>query len=307
MFLKKYFFLILFVLISFIAILDLFHPGFPITHDGDVHLLRLTNFYQSLQEGNIIPRWAANVNFGYGQPVFEFFYPFPLYLASLFHSVGFSFADSLKIILILSMVLSGISMYIWLTELFFWQAGFIGGLLYVFAPFRFVDTYVRGDTGENFAFVFIPLICYAITKIAKNPKFTWTITGGIFLALLILTHNVVSLMSLPFILFYGLYCWFYHNKKKLYAGYFFWLIIAGFSLSAFFWMPGLLEGEYTLRNIVTAGEYKSRFVDFSSIVYGPWSYGGTGKLTVQLGILQWIVLIISILLFSFKVKIQRHA
>jgi Dolichyl-phosphate-mannose-protein mannosyltransferase len=288
----KYLFLL--TLICFISILGLFHPGFPQTHDGDVHLLRLTNFYQSLQEGNVIPRWAANVNFGYGQPVFEFFYPYPSYLASVFHLIGFSFADSLKIILMLAMVLSGITMYLWLSNLFTKQAGFIGGLLYVFAPFRFVDTYVRGDIGESLAFVFIPLVLYCIYKISKSPSFLWCIFGGISLALLILTHNVISLMFLPFILFYGFFCWLQHSKKKLYAGYFFWIIVIGFALSAFFWMPGLLEGKYTLRNIVTKGEYKDRFVTLPSLFYGEWSYGGTGLFTVQLGILQWVMLFVSL-------------
>src|SRR6266480_2790803 len=58
-------YVIVLILISFISIVSLLHQGYPITHDGDVHLLRLTNFYQSLREGNSIPRWAENVNFGY--------------------------------------------------------------------------------------------------------------------------------------------------------------------------------------------------------------------------------------------------
>jgi len=38
------------------------------------------------------------------------------------------------------------------------------------------------------------------------------------------------------------------------------LIGFAFSLSAFFWMPALIEGKYTLRDIVTSKEYADRFV-----------------------------------------------
>lgn len=295
---------ILFILLlGLLGSFDLFHSGYPLTHDGDVHLLRLTNFYLSLSQGIWVPRWAANVNWGYGQPVFEFFYPLPSYLGSFFHFLGISFANSLKLLLMCSVIFSGIIMYFYLKQFVSRTGAFFGAFLYMFAPFRFVDVYVRGDVGESLALVFVPLVLYFMTHAFRLKSKYFTILAGISLTFLILCHNIVSLMTLPFILFWGIYCWFTLGKTKDILLRFGVTIFIGFILSAFFWMPGLFEAKYTLKDIVTKGEYASRFIDFWALLYGPWSYGGTGSFTVQMGIVQWIVVIGSLLmLFLRKAK-----
>src|SRR5258706_1798065 len=78
-----------------------------------------------------------------------------------------------------------------------------------------------------------------------------------------------------------------------------------FGLSGFFWIPGLVEGRYTLRNIVTAGEYVTRFVSFPNLIYSPWNYGESGQFSVQLGILSWAGLLLSPLAF-LKVKKEKN-
>lgn len=295
--------LLLVVLAGLLGTADLLHVGFPLTHDGDVHLLRLTNFYQSLSEGIWIPRWAANVNWGYGQPVFEFFYPLPSYIASVLHFFGVSFADSLKLLLGLSLILSGLTMFLWLNQLCSRWSAFFGAFLYMFAPFRFVDLYVRGDIGESFALIFVPLILYFMTLAVKSKNKYPVLLGSISLALLILCHNIVSLMAMPFILFYAFYEWFGNGKTKMRGMRLVSIVVIGFLLAAFFWIPGLFEGKYTLRNIVTKGEYAKRFVDLIALFYGPWNYGGSGTFTVQLGIVQWIVVIFSLIaVFLRKTK-----
>ena len=73
--------LIVLVLIAALPLLPFLHPGLPITHDGADHVARIANFYQNLGEGNLIPRWAGNLNWGYGHPILMFLYPLPSHLA----------------------------------------------------------------------------------------------------------------------------------------------------------------------------------------------------------------------------------
>jgi len=286
--------LIILFLISFVAVFDLFHHGLPITHDGQDHVARIASFYANLQDGVIVPRWAPNLNWGYGHPILEFLYPFPSYLTSLFHSLGFSLIDGIKIVFGIGMVFSGIAMFLWLSEFLSLQAAFIGGLLYVFAPYRFVDVYVRGDIGENLSFTFMPLTLFFMYKLYKSSKHTYIFGGAISFAFLILSHNAISLMYLPFIAFYAIYLTLLSKYKKNFLLSVFYLMLLGFGLSAFFWLPGLLEGKYTLRNIVTKGVYKDRFVSLSSLFYGPWSYGITGQFTTQLGVVNWLMILASL-------------
>src|SRR3990167_9990434 len=114
---KKYFVFIILILVGLIPLLDLFHPGLPITHDGQDHVARIANFYQNLQEGNFIPRWAGNLNWGYGHPILEFLYPLPSYFASLFHFLGFTLVDSVKLVFGISFILSALTMYLFIKEL----------------------------------------------------------------------------------------------------------------------------------------------------------------------------------------------
>src|SRR5579883_2371496 len=153
----KKLFLIVLVFISLVPLVAFIHPGLPLTHDGKDHVARIANFYQNLQQGNVIPRWAANLNWGFGHPILEFLYPLPSYLASLFHVFGFSLINSVKFVFALGVVVSGLAMYLFVNSLWGSEAGVIAGILYMYAPYRFIDLYVRGDVGEHVAFIFIPL------------------------------------------------------------------------------------------------------------------------------------------------------
>lgn len=299
-------FLIL-IFVSIIPLFALFHSGLPITHDGQDHVARIANFYQSLSEGIIIPRWAGNLNWGYGHPILMFLYPLPSYLTSLFHFLGFSFVDSLKIVFGLSFIFSGVAMYFWAKEFLGEIPGFASAFLYMFAPYRFVDLYVRGAIGEHVAFVFPPLIFYFILKISKKSSPWYLICGGLSMAGLILSHNAISVMFLPLIILYVIYL-FFNTKSKFYLlSSIFYLLSLGFSLSAFFWIPAFFEGKYTLRDIVTKGSYVTNFVDFKNFIYSEWNYGGSGQFSVQVGILQWIFTLFSLpVSFSFFKKGNKY-
>src|SRR5215213_4479111 len=109
---KKFLFPLLILILCILPLLDLLHPGLPKTHDGQDHVARIANFYQSLQQGIIIPRWAANLNWGYGHPILMFLYPMPSYIASFFHFLSFSLVDSTKIVFALSFLLTTVTMYL---------------------------------------------------------------------------------------------------------------------------------------------------------------------------------------------------
>ncbi|OGH10405.1 MAG: hypothetical protein A2857_05280 [Candidatus Levybacteria bacterium RIFCSPHIGHO2_01_FULL_36_15] len=312
---KEHLLLLLIIFLGIIPLLDLFHPGLPLTHDGQDHVARIANFYQSLSEGNIVPRWAGNLNWGYGHPILMFLYPLPSYISSLFHVLGFSLIDSVKLVYGLTYILSGIAMYLWVKEFLSREAGFVAAILYMFAPYRFVELYVRGDIGEHVAFVFPPLVLYFLIKIYKlkpdryfdiknYPYFT-----GISFSMvgLILAHNAVTVMFLPIIAGYVLYLFYISKNKYLFAQSIAALFF-GFILSSFFLLPAYFEGKYTLRDIVTDLVYTSRFVNFKDLLYGDWSYGITGQFSVQIGLLQILSVLLSpLLIVKFFKKNRRLA
>ena len=88
---------ILILLLSALPLLNLLTPGLPVTHDGIDHVARIANFYKNLEEGILIPRWAGNLNWGFGHPILMFLYPLPSYATSFFHFLGLNLIDSFKL------------------------------------------------------------------------------------------------------------------------------------------------------------------------------------------------------------------
>lgn len=289
---------------SLFALVDLLKPGIPLTHDGKDHVARIANFYAALSEGILVPRWAANLNWGYGHPILMFLYPLPSYIASLFHSVGFDLSNSLKLVFATTYIASGVGMYFWLRTFLGKYPAVLGSVLYLFLPYRFIDLYVRGAIGEHVAFVFPPLILLFSSMILRRRKVLGYILTSISMAGLLLSHNAISIMFLP--IFFGWFVlqFFIHKRVGLFFGQSLSLLL-GFGLSAFFWIPAFLEGKYTLRDIVTGGgEYADRFVSITSLLYGDWNYGITGQFSTQIGIggLVWGVIGLIFLLNKKKNK-----
>lgn len=299
---RKYLYLLIVLVFSLIPLVDLLHPGLPITHDGQDHVARIANFYKNLEEGVIIPRWAANLNWGYGHPILMFLYPLPSYIASFFHLIGFNLIDSTKIVFALGLVLSGVFMFMWISEALDPFLGLLSGIIYMITPYKFVELYVRGDIGENLAFAFVPLVFFFMLKVARNKHVGYKIGLSFSVAFLILSHNAISLMFMPFIFFY---IWYLGKWEKIKILELLIFIFIGFGLSAFFWFPALIEGKYTLRNIVTNNGFVDKFVTLGSLIYGYWNYGGTGQFTTQIGIVNLLSFLFSPFALLFLSKTEK--
>ncbi len=298
--------LIILIILSLLPLIPLFSPGMFAGHDSQAHIARLVAFYQSLSEGNIIPRWAENLNMGYGHPVLMFLYPLAGYVGSFFHFLGFSFIDSVKLIFGFSYIFSGIFMYLFITELFGKKGGFLAGILYLFAPYRFVDLYVRAALGEHLAFTFMPLVLWSFTKLIKSNYKLYIVHSSLTLALLILSHNAISLMFIPFL---GLFlivmlCHCEPPKAREAILNCIFALILGFSLSAFFWFPAFMEGKYTLRDILTKNEYIERFPSVLSYFYKP-AGSPAGEFPKNIGFAHWL-LVFAGLVYLIKNKKNKN-
>lgn len=302
-FIKKYLNVIILLWVGLIPLFPLFHSGIPLTHDGRDHVARIANFYLSLSEGNIIPRWATNLNWGYGHPILMFLYPLPSYISSFFHFIGFSFVDSVKLTFGTTYILSGIAMYLWMRNILGERAGFIAGVLYMYAPYRFVDLYVRGAIGEHVAFLFAPLVFYFLLKISNKFSYWYFLGGALSVAGLFLSHNALALMFFPIAFLYAIYLiWNVSYKKKL-IFVLLCIFAVGIGLSSFFLLPAFLEGRYTLRDIVTgSGEYKQGFLSIYDFINFSWSYGGSSYLSKQIGIIQIVAVILGTMVLIISKK-----
>ena len=96
---KKYWAVLIVLGLSFWAVKALLVPGFFSMHD-DQQIARLFELDISLKAGQIPPRWVENLGFGYGYPFFNFYPPLVYYLGEIFHTMGFSFINSTKLVIL---------------------------------------------------------------------------------------------------------------------------------------------------------------------------------------------------------------
>lgn len=250
----------------------LFVPGFYGASD-DLHIGWLYEFHKTLLMGQIPPRFVPDLSFGFGYPLFNFVFPLPFYIAEIFHLFSFSLVDSIKIVFLLSVPLSGIFMYLLLREFTKSNLSLVGALLYIYTPYRSTDLYVRGAMGEIVSFIFLPLIVLSIIKISRSRKIAWIGVGGISLASLVLSHNITAYMFLPFV---GLYCLlkvFFLSDKKIFLGKILLMSFLGLFISIYFWLPAIADSN--LMKYDTVFNFADHFPTLSQLIKPYWGYGAS--------------------------------
>lgn len=280
-------------------------PGMFHTHDGELHTARIGAYSTAFKELHIPPRWAGYLNYGYGTPALIFHYPFPGYIGSVFHGLGFTFRDSYKLILFISFTVSAVGFFLWMKTFFSPPVSFAASLFYGLAPYRFLDLYVRGAQGELFAFVFIPFIFFFIEQVRQNRNILPVVSGGITYALLILSHNIFSLVFSPV---FVLYAFIRVRERKHGLILFGLLLLIGLVCSAFFWIPALAEQRYTLSTMLIGKKYMDHFVTLQMLFTSSWGFGPDvnieGGLSPQIGLLHSLIAIAGIVLCVKEKKLR---
>ena len=186
------------ILFAFIGGFSLLHSGFPPTHDGEYHIMRFWQFNKVINDGVVFPRWTPDFNNGYGIPLLTYQYPLPNYIAYLFSLFGISLIDSFKLNLFLAHVFSAVFFYLWTRSFWGVIGGIVSSVFYSFAPYRFVDIFVRGSVGEVWALAIFPAFLWSFTSYVDKPRRWNFILSVIFLALGIYSHNILALIFFVF-------------------------------------------------------------------------------------------------------------
>lgn len=258
------------------AILPLFNPGFYVMHD-DEQIGRLFDLHASLISLHIPPRIVPNLGFGYGYPFFNFYPPFAYYMGEFFHVLGFGYIVSTKLMLATVFVSSAYFMYLFSKQFIGRLGGLLSSVAYTYASYRAVDVYARGAFAEAAAFPFIPLLFWSTYKVYKTNKWIYILISAAALGALILSHNLIAIMTLPFLCVWILYLLSFSKNKKQFFQSSLGAGILGFSLTAYFWLPSYFEREFTLINILTSelANYSLHFVCTYQLWDSPWGYGGS--------------------------------
>lgn len=204
---KEYLYILL---ISIIVCIPLMNKNINIYRDDGIqHVCRLIGTYQTIRSGEMLPMIMASFcnNFGYSWNIF--YSPLTAYAPLIFKIFNFTFTNCLKIFMFAVTLLSGITMYTFMMNVTKNKnVSLLSSILYVLAPYKITDMYIRIAVAELASFVFIPIIFDGLYSILKEEKISFKLIWGT--VGLILTHTVVTMYMAIICLLYLIF-----NIKKL--------------------------------------------------------------------------------------------
>lgn len=295
---KKITILIIFLL-GLVGSYRLMRPGYFSMQD-DMHVFRLQQLDKCFHDGQIPCRYVPDAGMGYGYPLFNFYSPLPYLIGELFHFVGFSFIDSIKIVFIVTSFVRPIGIFLLSSFLFGSTGGLLSTILFSLAPYQAINSYVRGAIAENLALAILSFIFWSILR---EKLFLLSI----FIAVISLTHNLTLFYTLP-VAFLIILIKRQQVKKSLIH------LLLGLGISAFFLIPAFFEKKYTTVDTMTQGyfNYIIHFVTLPQLFlnHNDWGFGASlwgpkDDMSFQIGYLQWLLPIISVTI-AFVTKNKKR-
>ena len=204
----------------------------------------------------------------------------------------------------IGVLLAGIFMYLFSRKFWGEVGGLVSGLFYMYASYHAVEIYVRGAVGEFWAYAFLPLMALGFYK--KN-----VLIGAAGFAGVVLSHNLTALMLVPFLIIIALlYCYIaYQRKNPLIIYHSSLIILLGLGISAFYWLPALLELGYTnVQSQVGGGaDFRDHFVCWQQLWQSQWGFGGSTTgcldgLSMKIGKLSIVVSFVAFVLALWRWK-----
>lgn len=175
--------------------------------DGIQHIARLMGTYQTIAEGEFPPVIMSNFCNGFGYSWNIFYSPLTAYLPMIFRIFTSSYELILKLFILLIAFFTGMAMYVFVSKVTKNRyAGILAAALYMFAPYRLTDTYMRVAISELASFIFLPITFLGMYNIfndeEKNTKKSLALTLGA--VGLILSHIVIAMYTAIFCFIYML-------------------------------------------------------------------------------------------------------
>ncbi len=269
-------------LIGLLAARPLF-GGVPKGVDTLFHWFRLVQLDALVQNGILFSRWAPDLAYGFGYPIFNYYSPFTYYVAELLHLTGFGLIQAFLATHIIALVGASVFMYLWLRDLLGDAAALVAATIYVFAPYVLFTALWRGALAELVALALFPLILWAFRRLWTSERRFYAIVGTLAYATLILTHNVSALIFTPVLFAYILILAFGQAKSQptdrlswmLSLARSGWLLILGLGISAFYWIPAVLERDLVKLSQAYAPQvfnFDQNFLSLPDLLALPFTY-----------------------------------
>ena len=285
------------------ALYPLLRPGLPSVADAAIHLFRTAEWVRVWQDGILYPRWAPNLAFGHGFPLFIFAPPLPYFIAGSLNLLGLSLETAIKALPIMGLVGMGLGMYLFVRDVLGPRAGVVAAVAFVYAPFQLRESYLYGGNyPQLLAIALFPWVLWTFRRTVISSRIRDVLLAGLAYAALALCHNFHAFIFTPILAAYVLGLLIVRRPastdrwtpllRALGAG------ALGLALSACFWLPALYERQWTLAQegfYVVRSNFQLRFLSFSELLAGPQLLDGRAANPYLPFALGWGILLLALL------------
>ena len=252
-------------------------------------------------------RWASDINFGYGYPMFNFYPPAFFCLTFFISRIIHDIVLTMNLIAAFFWILSGAGMYFWAREFWGPKGALLSAVAYMYAPYHIQDIYVRAAFCEFSSFAFFPLLLLSLYQISRNFQGGYVLLGVFSVFALGCGHTMMLMLFMPIALSYLLFLFFWKkNLQGLLTGFF--ILGTGILTSAFFWLPVFWESQFLNTTFLVSlhNDFSKCFVTWRQLLHLPW--GNTADydgISFQIGLILLILALLP-LLFTWKIFKQNR-
>ncbi|MEP7288266.1 MAG: 6-pyruvoyl-tetrahydropterin synthase-related protein [Chloroflexota bacterium] len=236
----------LLVILGFCLVLSvplLARPGLPQNTNAELYEYRSIEVTRIVQSGTLYSRWAPDLHYALGSPLFNYLAPLPHYLAGYYEALTDNGPiNSIKLLLVVSILAAGSGMYLFARQRWGASAGTLAALAYLFStPIAFALPYICGDLGLMLALGLLPWVVYALDNLWLFPRRRKVWSTAMLLILFILSDTQIAFLGGIVIIVAAISLrWRPEFPIRTFRNV---LVVIGCALAitAFYWLPAIAE------------------------------------------------------------------
>ena len=282
------------------------------SHDGDLHHWRIWEFWQIWQSGQVPVRWASELGYGFGSPLFTYYNPLAYLLGAAMQGWGLSAVDAAKLICGASLSLMMVGMYLLAAEWYRGQvvgrwAALIAATACVYAPYMLANVYRRGAMAETLALGIAPWMLWMVLRSLRRRDLSSHLGLALSVGMLVLSHNLTALALAPVVALVAL-GWLAAKKTDWSdgiraVGSLLLAAVLGLAISGFYLIPLVGQLGYVriqhAEHSVASSKYVERFISANDLVQArpihDYSlYDGELRGVPRLGLVQTAVIVMGL-------------
>ncbi|MFQ5398062.1 MAG: hypothetical protein ACE5E7_00535 [Anaerolineae bacterium] len=256
-----------------------------------LHVYRIPFINNLWRQGVLYSRWLPDLVFGYGSPLLNFYPPLSIYALTLgYWLAGANAPAALNLVFALSLATAVTGMFYLGRALYGVTGGLVTAIAYGFSPYLLYQVYNRGSLSNALALAFFPLAALGLLRALTRPTPRRVVVAAIVIAAVMLSHTAASFLFMGPLVVWGVAGlgtgagdWRLESRGWSVANLLSsprilrpaaalgTAVAAGLALSAFSWLPALVEIGYTRYAAAVAPEK----VDFAAYFAPLWPWPGT--------------------------------